>query len=26
LDPEAKIRWGSVDQLIKQYNDLVEKK
>ncbi len=26
LDPEAKIVWGSVDRLIKQYNELVEKK
>jgi hypothetical protein len=26
LDPEAKINWGSVDRLIKQYNELVEKK
>ncbi len=26
LDPEAKINWGSVDQLIKQYNDLIKKK
>jgi hypothetical protein len=25
LDPEAKINWGSVDRLVKQYNDLVEK-
>ena len=26
LDPEAKIIWGSVDMLIKQYNDLMDKK
>jgi len=26
LDPEAKIIWGSVDTLIKQYNDLMDKK
>jgi hypothetical protein len=26
LDREAKINWGSVDRLIKQYNELVEKK
>lgn len=26
LDPNAKITWGSVDRLVKQYNDLVDKK
>ena len=26
LDPEAKIIWGSVDMLIKQYNDLMDRK
>lgn len=26
LDPNARITWGSVDRLVKQYNDLVEKK
>jgi hypothetical protein len=26
IDPNAKIIWGSVDRLIKQYNELVEKK
>lgn len=26
LDPNANIIWGSVDRLVKQYNDLVEKK
>jgi len=26
LDPNARITWGSVDRLIKQYNELVEKK
>ena len=26
IDPNAKIIWGSVDRLVKQYNDLIEKK
>jgi len=26
LDPEASIIWGSVDRLIKQYNELIDKK
>lgn len=26
LDPNARITWGSVDRLVKQYNDLVDKK
>ena len=26
LDPNASIIWGSVDRLVKQYNELIEKK
>jgi hypothetical protein len=26
LDPKASIIWGNVDRLIKQYNELIEKK
>ena len=26
LDPNARITWGSVDRLVKQYNELLEKK
>jgi len=26
LDPNGRITWGSVDRLVKQYNDTVEKK
>lgn len=26
LDPNASIIWGSIDRLVKQYNDIIEKK